>query len=763
MEVTDARCPPLPPPPHSTIQENSNSLKAGGTVTYSCETGYLLVGEATLSCQLGGSWSASQPSCLFTDCGLPSQPTNGQTILLNKTTTYGSQVTYECGPNFWLSGSEVRSCGSDGKWTGSDPECVLITCGEPEVPAGGFVTGYSFQVGSEVQYFCDEGHRLERGIKASLILERERERESEDDFNGHLEELSESERGLERVERGLERVEREIERDNPVYVRTCAHDGLWSGAVPVCVYTDCGRVQAVPKAAIAYTDDKTHMGGEVTYTCAHGYRLKGNAHRKCTREGVWSGSNPVCEEIRCPAPPEDDPKLASSQPGLASSRLKLISGNDRRLPSLYGRRRGRGKERENESYRVGSVATYECPKGYVVNTTSTTTTTPTTDTTSTTTTTISTAATTAALLTCSSNGTWSGPVPACSYVDCGLPEKIVSGYYRLLSNTTHFGSQVAYECVPNYKVQGRIRRHCLANGTWAGDSPLCEEVRCPNLTTTLTTALSVVVEDSGRVEATADYSCEKGRRIVGNSQRKCGSNGIWSGSQPRCEYVTCDLPQGLDNGRIVRLNQTLEYGSLVEYHCLPEHRLVGGSFRRSCGELGEWLGGEPKCVLGPEDAYNTIGSDSSSSSSVSTTSTASNTGLYIGLFFGLILAIVFIGVLVYFRMKQRREGGGGGGGEWKGGRGGGGGGGDERPPLPPPNDQKTTPTMTYSSLTDPITGNNIYENIEEEEDEEEEEARRRRRRNDYNNYYHNNNNNNNHHYQNTEEIDPSTPSTTTPV
>lgn len=26
-----ARCPPLPPPPHSTIQENSNSLKAGGS------------------------------------------------------------------------------------------------------------------------------------------------------------------------------------------------------------------------------------------------------------------------------------------------------------------------------------------------------------------------------------------------------------------------------------------------------------------------------------------------------------------------------------------------------------------------------------------------------------------------------------------------------------------------------------------------------------------------------------------------------------
>ncbi|XP_050710343.1 uncharacterized protein LOC126995103 [Eriocheir sinensis] len=213
-----------------------------------------------------------------------------------------------------------------------------------------------------------------------------------------------------------------------------------------------------------------------------------------------------------------------------------------------------------------------------------------------------------------------------------------------------------------HTLSGGTARHFLKKALlpltgWCDSvgSLLLLEVRCPNLTTTLTTALSVVVEDRGRVEATADYSCEKGRRIVGNSQRKCGSNGIWSGSQPRCEYVTCDLPQGLDNGRIVRLNQTLEYGSLVEYHCLPEHRLVGGSFRRSCGELGEWLGGEPKCVLGPEDAYNTIGSDSSSSSSVSTTSTSttSNTGLYIGLFFGLILAIVFIGMLVYFRIHPR--------------------------------------------------------------------------------------------------------------
>ncbi|XP_050721910.1 CUB and sushi domain-containing protein 3-like [Eriocheir sinensis] len=255
---------------------------------------------------------------------------------------------------------------------------------------------------------------------------------------------------------------------------------------------------------------------------------------------------------------------------------------------------------------------------------------------------------------CGSNGIWSGSQPRCEYVTCDLPQGLDNGRIVRLNQTLEYGSLVEYHCLPEHRlVGGSFRRSCGELGEWLGGEPKCVlDVTC-NLPQGLDNGRIVRLNQTLEYGSLVEYHCLPEHRLVGGSfRRSCGELGEWLGGEPKCVLdVTCDLPQGLDNGRIVRLNQTLEYGSLVEYHCLPEHRLVGGSFRRSCGELGEWLGGEPKCVLGPEDAYNTIGSDSSSSSvSTTSTSTASNTGLYIGLFFGLILAIVFIGVLVYFRM-----------------------------------------------------------------------------------------------------------------
>ena len=35
----------------------------GENATYSCDTGYNLVGDSTLSCQATGEWSGSAPTC----------------------------------------------------------------------------------------------------------------------------------------------------------------------------------------------------------------------------------------------------------------------------------------------------------------------------------------------------------------------------------------------------------------------------------------------------------------------------------------------------------------------------------------------------------------------------------------------------------------------------------------------------------------------------------------------------------------------------
>ena len=64
-------------------------------------------------------------------------------------------------------------------------------------------------------------------------------------------------------------------------------------------------------------------------------------------------------------------------------------------------------------------------------------------------------------------------LPHPSVVDCGLPEPIEPGVFRLLSNKTSYGATVSYECDPNWRVDGKFRRFCQENATWSGPPPKC--------------------------------------------------------------------------------------------------------------------------------------------------------------------------------------------------------------------------------------------------------------------------------------------------
>ena len=58
---------------------------------------------------------------LVVDCGTLTAPTNG-TISFT-TTTFGSTATYSCNTGYTLSGGSIRTCQSDGTWSGSVPTC----------------------------------------------------------------------------------------------------------------------------------------------------------------------------------------------------------------------------------------------------------------------------------------------------------------------------------------------------------------------------------------------------------------------------------------------------------------------------------------------------------------------------------------------------------------------------------------------------------------------------------------------------------------
>lgn len=610
-------CSPLETPLHGGLEVSGQ--RAGDIATFLCDPGYTMLGPKTVSCQLGGQWSDVAPTCRFVDCEIPDDLQHGEMILVNGTTYLDSVATYECSADYWLDGPTARICLKDGKWSGERPYCILINCGEPEIPHGGYVTGYSFEVGAEVQYHCEGGHYSTGDMK-----------------------------------------------------RVCTREATWSGETPNCTFVDCGRVTPVVRGEVVYENEgeATFLGSTVRYSCSANYRLVGDEVRTCVKDGRWSGMHPKCEEIRCRNP--EIPDLARIS----------IARNDRRLSSVV---RGKEDMLPDQTYRVGSTITYRCDKGYVV--------------------------VGATMRNCLSNGTWSAEVPTCKFVDCGSPDSIEPGIFRLLSNKTSYGATVAYECDPNWKVEGKFRRFCQENGTWSGPPPKCIQITCADLSTLPGWGASsgMRVDQGPRtVDSVATYSCLEGFSLVGGSTRKCLQHGVWEDVLPTCKPVVCPEPEDILNGRMLKLNDSIAFSSVVEYLCFPKYRLRG-AFQRMCGQDGSWSQEAPECSLDTTDhgilGDNTVDGTSNSARGASAGSLddSSSTGMWAGIVVSLLLVAAVALGLAFFRTRQKRLAKG-----------------DKSPPGKPTADDSRIPgaggAVSYAGLSDPTTGNNIYENIPEDLD-----------------------------------------------
>ena len=54
-------CPTLVPPANGNLVLSGNTF--GETASYTCNTGFILVGDPTLTCQSDGFWSGPEPTC----------------------------------------------------------------------------------------------------------------------------------------------------------------------------------------------------------------------------------------------------------------------------------------------------------------------------------------------------------------------------------------------------------------------------------------------------------------------------------------------------------------------------------------------------------------------------------------------------------------------------------------------------------------------------------------------------------------------------
>ncbi|XP_064386326.1 sushi, von Willebrand factor type A, EGF and pentraxin domain-containing protein 1-like [Halichondria panicea] len=323
-----------------------------------------------------------------------------------------------------------------------------------------------------------------------------------------------------------------------------------------CVtFTPCPTLSPLSNGRISY-NATTNMA---TYTCDTGYTISGATPITCmsdgTSAGTWSPSPPAvtCTIVTCPV-------LTSPTNGALSTTSRDYL----------------------------TVVTYSCDTGYVLTGNS------------------------GSARTCQATGQWSGVAPTftCPPVDCGSLATLFNGVVDTSSGTT-FMMTATYTCNTGYNIVGSESRTCGASGTsgattpsdgvWSPAAPVfCEIVNCGSLDDPSNGAVDTSSGTAFLQRAT--YTCNPGYTLTGGDMtRTCQVNGMWSSSEPACEFIVLSIGGTVYNTNNTALSFSLigEGSSALTCHtelstCCREQDNPNG------GTLGGWRG--PDGVSLPSEA-----------------------------------------------------------------------------------------------------------------------------------------------------------------
>lgn len=215
---------------------------------YGCDTGFDLSGDSQRRCEYNQQWSGSQPTCEPVNCGDPETLENGYHDG-GAYYTFGAHVTYNCIAGYVLHGSQTLTCTDNGVWSDPVPTCDPIDCGDPGMADNTQRTGSTFTYLSVITYTCKPGFHAVHGM--STIQ--------------------------------------------------CLNTGQWTSTnLLECAPADheegmCGDPGTVDNAE--RTGDMFAAGSVVVYTCTAGYQLSGSSALLCTIENSWNDTLPTCEKL----------------------------------------------------------------------------------------------------------------------------------------------------------------------------------------------------------------------------------------------------------------------------------------------------------------------------------------------------------------------------------------------------------------------------------------------------------------------------------
>ncbi|XP_071821519.1 protein lev-9-like isoform X6 [Apostichopus japonicus] len=504
----------------------------GSTATFSCSSGYVLSGNASLECLETKEWNATNDvscvaecnrdetqvtvlrrTCMKTCvtagdclrgrpcvcdgvCGLSCIPTarvnycdvtlvqvdNTVVTLDPATLVFGTVATISCSPGHLPIGGtrEIqRSCLGNGDWSDGSLTCIPSDAcrNPPEIENASHDVKLYYANGESLRYSCNSGY----ASGSNSYLRCVDGNWSEANIRcigkscGHPGDIDNG-YFIGRVYSFPNSVTYECNEGfelNGRPTRNCQTTQEWDGIAPSCSPVQCSPPDATENGR--KDGSGTDYNDRVSFSCDQGFSLHGESVLICQGDGTWSADVPECTDA-CRNPPE----------------IENASHDDK------------------QSYANGERLFYSCNAGYEPVSSS--------------------------YLQCV-DGNWSEADIRCTAKTCGQPGDINNG--GIIEEVYTFPNSVTYVCNEGFTLNGRTTRTCQANQHWSGIAPSCNPVKCPMLD----------APEDGRKDGSGtgyndrvEFSCDQGFSLNGESVLTCQGDGTWSADVPECTGY-CQKPR----------------------------------------------------------------------------------------------------------------------------------------------------------------------------------------------------------------------------
>uniref|UniRef100_A0A8C3P8F0 Sushi domain-containing protein n=1 Tax=Chrysemys picta bellii TaxID=8478 RepID=A0A8C3P8F0_CHRPI len=555
----------------------------GSSVTYKCDSGYPLTGEASIHCTtkdgLNGEWSARFVMLsLSATCMIP-EVENGRTNGVQP--AYGPRdiVVFECDHGFTLRGSPETQCQDDGRWDPPVPVCErskLLQCPSPPAIANGKPSIRAlavFTTGTSVNYSCEPGYSLTGQASIDCTA------------SGTWSPPPPRCEGLLKFF-----IRSSSWSCFSTSIDSKIHSSCVSPGIPCLPPPDIPNGKRTGKFVKNFS-----YGSAVTYKCDSGFPLIGEASIHCTTEdglnGVWSAHPPRCGGRVCIVSGDrhvysyKDSVTFECDPGytMKGHSLSQCQTDDTWDPPLC---LGGCDRMEVGNFTPDVHLPHCCCIGH--------------DSTK-------------------AYGSFPFWRSACIMLQCPSPPAIANGKPSVQASAVFTtGTSVNYSCEPGYSLTGQASIYCMASGTWSPFPPQCEEVLCiaPEI------EHGRKVDGRGPVYRPRDivrFECDPGYTLNGSRQIQCQDEGTWDPPVPVCiqgklelspNYslfgeaslhctasgskgfvmlslsVTCVSPE-VENGRTNGVQPAYRPRDIVVFECDPGYTL-SGSPETQCQDDGRW-------------------------------------------------------------------------------------------------------------------------------------------------------------------------------